>query len=78
MTNFIETQKNASKELAWLINSAKVTTQYDECVEKKYVGKLPYTMVMKVIKNNTFMDCTIYECRVNLPIKNRFSRVHIL
>lgn len=54
MTTFIETQKNASKELAWLINSAKVTNQYDECVEKKYIGKLPYAMAMKVIKNNTW------------------------
>ncbi len=54
MTNFIETKEKASKELTWLISSAKVSKEYDECVEKNYTGKLPYAMVMKVLKNNTW------------------------
>ena len=54
MTNFIETQKNASKGLLWLIGASKVTQQYEDCNEKKYTGKLPYAMMMEIIKKNSW------------------------
>lgn len=58
MKTFADTQKRATKELIWLINSAKITNKYEDCVEKKYIGKLPYSMIMKVLKNNDWGNVT--------------------
>jgi hypothetical protein len=52
MTTFNETKQTATSELNWLINKTVVSATYDECVEKKFVGRLNYSMVMKAIKNN--------------------------
>jgi len=45
-----------SKELNWLMKSAKFTKDYTECIEKKFLGKLPYRMVMNAIKNNEWTN----------------------
>jgi hypothetical protein len=44
-----------STELKWLMGKAKTETVYPgECITRKYVGKLPYRMMMNVIKNNVW------------------------
>jgi hypothetical protein len=42
----------ATNEINWMSSKATVTKEYDECVERKFIGKLPYAMVMKAINNN--------------------------
>lgn len=54
MITFNTTKETATNELNWLIKNATVSATYDECVEKRFVGRLNYTMVMKAIKNNTW------------------------
>ena len=45
-----------TKELNWMLNAAKITKKYAECVEKKFTGKLPYRMVMNAILNNIWTN----------------------
>ena len=45
-----------TKELNWMLNAAKITKEYAECVEKKFTGKLPYRMVMNAILNNSWTN----------------------
>lgn len=45
-----------TKELTWMMKAAKITKEYAECIEKKYVGKLPYRMVINAILNNTWTN----------------------
>ena len=45
-----------TKELNWMLNAAKITKEYAECIEKKFTGKLPYRMVMNAILNNSWTN----------------------
>lgn len=45
-----------TNELNWMIKAAKTTKEYAECVEKKFIGKLPYRMVMNAILNNKWTN----------------------
>ena len=45
-----------TNELTWMLKAAKTTKVYDECIEKKFVGKLPYRMVMNAILNNDWTN----------------------
>jgi hypothetical protein len=43
-----------SSEINWMISKAVTVKEYAECIEKKFTGVLPYAMIMKAIKNNTW------------------------
>jgi len=47
---------NISKELNWLMTSAKITKEYDDCIQKTFVGRLPYRMVMNAIQKNEWSN----------------------
>lgn len=52
MINFIETKSTANNELKWFIEKASVANDYGDCIEKRFVGKVPYQLAMKAIKGN--------------------------
>lgn len=54
LKNFIETLATATSELKWLVGKCQVVKEYEDCVEKRFDGKLNYTMVMKIIKKNAW------------------------
>jgi len=41
-----------SKELEWMIKASKVTKEYDDCIKREFIGRLPYRMVMNAILKN--------------------------
>lgn len=52
----IEINMEFSKELSWLMKAAKKYKEYPECVQKTFIGKLPYRMVMNAILKNKWTN----------------------
>lgn len=49
-------QESMTSELNWMFKAAKQTKEYDECIEKKFSGRLPYRMVMNAILKNQWTN----------------------
>ena len=48
------TQTTHSSELQWMIKTATQTKVYDDCIEKKFTGKVSYRMAMNAIQKNNW------------------------
>lgn len=39
-----------NKTLSWILNKSRITNEYPDCVETRFSGKLPYRMLLELIK----------------------------